>query len=454
MSTRLAAAVVLLVAAPAAADGSVRVESLGWLQGTWEAPVGRDATRDETWGSPGGGTMLGSGREIRGGTTSEFEFLALREVEVDGRVTVAYDAYVSGGEPVRFVLSESGPGSAVFSNPGHDFPTRLAYRLAEDGRLHVDVSGADGQGFSFTFTRVDGPRSAPMTRLPDLRDLWNWGDAAASEESFRSLLPRAEATGDDGFRLEIRTQVARALGLQGRFEEAHAELDDVEAGIEGGAHPRAAVRYALERGRALRSSGHPEEARPFFESGWADGRASGDEDLAVDAAHMVALVTTGDEALSWNEKALTLAESSTQDGARRWRASLYHNIGWTHHDSGRFDAALEAFEKAVPLRVEQGKTGPRRVAEWAVARALRSLQRLDQALAIQERLQAEWSADGGSDGYVEEELAECLHALGRVDEARPWFLRAHASLSADPWMVKNEADRLARLAALGAPSAP
>ena len=53
------------------------------------------------------------------------------------------------------------------------------------------------------------------------------------------------------------------------------------------------------------------------------------------------------------------------------------------------------------------------------------------------------------DGYVYEELAECLYALGRLDEAKPYFRRAHELLSKDAWFVEGEAPRLARLAMLG-----
>ena len=52
-------------------------------------------------------------------------------------------------------------------------------------------------------------------------------------------------------------------------------------------------------------------------------------------------------------------------------------------------------------------------------------------------------------GYTEEELGECLHALGRPDEARPFFARAHERLSRDSWLVENEPDRIARLKRLG-----
>ena len=53
--------------------------------------------------------------------------------------------------------------------------------------------------------------------------LWDFDDAAASEERFREAADTAE--GAD--RLVLLTQVARALGLQERYEAAHGVLDDL-----------------------------------------------------------------------------------------------------------------------------------------------------------------------------------------------------------------------------------
>jgi hypothetical protein len=50
---------------------------------------------------------------------------------------------------------------------------------------------------------------------------------------------------------------------------------------------------------------------------------------------------------------------------------------------------------------------------------------------------------------VDEELGECLLALGRADEARRYFALAYEKLSADSWLVQNESARLERLRALG-----
>lgn len=65
-----------------------------------------------------------------------------------------------------------------------------------------------------------------------------------------------------------------------------------------------------------------------------------------------------------------------------------------------------------------------RIARWCVACCLRSLGRLEAALAQQRALEAEHAAAGTRDGYVEEEPDEGLWLLGRRDEARPYSQRA------------------------------
>ena len=80
-----------------------------------------------------------------------------------------------------------------------------------------------------------------------------------------------------------------------------------------------------------------------------------------------------------------------------------------------------------------------------------SLGRLEVALQTQRELEVELSASGvESDGFVYEEIAECLLALGRSAEARPYFRKAHALLAVDAWLVESEPERVERLRELGA----
>lgn len=265
--------------------------------------------------------------------------------------------------------------------------------------------------------------------------LWDYADPAATEARLRAY----EAHSTEA--LELRTQIARALGLQQKFAEGHAELDEVDRSDSADARVR--IRSALERGRLHNSSGDKATARRWFETAFALAEGAHEENLAVDAAHMIAIAAPG-ESVGWNQRALALARASKDPKARAWRGPLLNNLGWSYHDMKDYPMALAFFEDAIAFRKEQGKADEIRVAEWCFARTLRSLGRHEEALAIQERLESE----GTEDGFVSEELGELLLLLGRSAESRPKFARAHELLSKDPWLQRDEKGRLDRLARL------
>jgi tetratricopeptide (TPR) repeat protein len=288
---------------------------------------------------------------------------------------------------------------------------------------------------------------------PDFDALWDYDHPDSTERAFRALLPDAERAGDPDYLAQLLTQIARTEGLQMKFEEAHATLDRAEALLTD-ATKVARVRLLLERGRVLNSSRRREESKPLFEAAWDSARACGADGFAVDAAHMLGIVASPDSSVMWNRTAIEYAEGSADPAARRWLGSLCNNLGWTYHDRGEFETALGLFRRALAAREAEGKKGAIRVARWCVARAERSLGRFEDALAAQRALLAETEAEHAPDGYVQEEIAECLTALGKEDEARPHFAAAYELLSQDAWLRRDEPDRLERLRRLGgAPSA-
>ena len=96
----------------------------------------------------------------------------------------------------------------------------------------------------------------------DFDSLWDYSKPDETEKKFREML--AELAQDDPSSLELLTQIARAQGLQRKFDEAHKTLDIVGKKLNHDAS-RAKVRYLLERGRAFDSSGNADQARPLFE---------------------------------------------------------------------------------------------------------------------------------------------------------------------------------------------
>jgi tetratricopeptide (TPR) repeat protein len=285
--------------------------------------------------------------------------------------------------------------------------------------------------------------------LPDIDSLWDYAQPDKSEARFRAYIDQAREEGGPDYHAQLLTQIARAQGLQRQFDEAHATLDQVQRMTAARELPVAHIRYLLERGRVYNSSGEPAKAMPLFKQALAAAKPEGQDFYAVDAAHMIAIISPPAEALQWNQRAIALAENAREERAKNWLGSLYNNTGWALHDMGRYEEALATFEKALAWRQEQGQEKEARIAQWCVARTLRSLGRIDEALAMQTALATDLDTLGESDGYVEEEIAECLLALGREEEARPHFARAFEQLANDPWLVAQEPQRLARLQKLG-----
>ena len=228
-----------------------------------------------------------------------------------------------------------------------------------------------------------------------LRDLWDFADPAGSELRFRDVA----ATAPEPARTHALTQVARALGLQERYDEGHAVLDALSPG-----DAESRVRLALERGRLLRSAGEDVASRTFFEQASHEAQRAGLDELAVDALHMVALVVEPADRLEAHYQALARARAADDPAARDWDASILNNIGMAHADAGDHGAALAAFEEALAARIRIGDPARTRVARWMVAWSLRHLGVVDLAREMQLELKAELSDLGEHDPYVDEEL--------------------------------------------------
>lgn len=189
-----------------------------------------------------------------------------------------------------------------------------------------------------------------------LDDLWDFSDPSGSESRFRDGIARADDAGDAA---ELKTQLARALGLQDRFAEAEAVLDDVAA-VTGGTHI-VGVRIALERGRVRNSSGHPESAAALFAHAASAAAACGAVFLHVDALHMLAIVEP-DRAAHWTAEALRVLDADEDPRTQRWRVSLHNNAGWMLFDAGDLEGARREFLVA---REDAIRWGTKQQVEWA-----------------------------------------------------------------------------------------
>ncbi len=230
----------------------------------------------------------------------------------------------------------------------------------------------------------------------DVSALWDFGDPAGSEKRFRAAIEQSE----DGNEVAVLwTQVARAMGLQGKFAAGHEILDGIEADC-----PEVATRVALERGRLENSSGNPQAVVVHFRA--AVELAGALDGLRIDALHMLGIADS-ENLEAWNLQAIEEAEASTQPAGRQWLGSLYNNLGWTYFDQGRLEEALRQFQLGAVERRSGSNAQALQIARWAEARCLREMGRFEEALQIQRELERDTE-----DKYVLEELSALQAAMG------------------------------------------
>lgn len=217
----------------------------------------------------------------------------------------------------------------------------------------------------------------PSVNAIDLAALWDFSQPDVSEERFRAALETA--TGDDA--LILHTQIARTYVLRKDFGRARELLNEVQPKVED-AGPEARARYWLELGRTHASHQHPAdtqtaEAKQLARDAYARALQIAEhahlDGLAIDVVHMFAFVDTAPaDQLKWGQEALAMVEASDQAQTKRWEPSVRSNIGEALYDLGRYDEALEQFQRASEL-FEQG-TNDRSIRDghWHVARALRA----------------------------------------------------------------------------------
>ncbi len=274
--------------------------------------------------------------------------------------------------------------------------------------------------------------------------LWNYSKPAETESKFREMLEAFSSGNNLSEYLQLKTQIARTFSLRRMFDDAHKMLDEVENQLPE-ENDLAHARYHLERGRTFNSSGNKEQAFYQFTKAKHCASSLSEDFFTIDAIHMLAIIALPQQAVLLNEEAILYAENSKQERAKNWLGSLYNNLAWNYFDKGEFEKALSIFLRALKWR-EEKKTAPEIfLAKWCVARTLRALNKLEEAMTIQLALFEEALSTGEEDGYVYEELGELF--LLKQDKGKTvfHFEKAWQLLGKDAYLQQNESARLERI---------
>ncbi|MET0991006.1 MAG: hypothetical protein ABWX66_01330 [Lacisediminihabitans sp.] len=126
-----------------------------------------------------------------------------------------------------------------------------------------------------------------------LDEIWDAGDVAQSEARLRVELDEG-GPWDEVERAELKTQLARALGLQGKYDEAA----DILIEIESEDAPVVVTRILLESGRIVHSAGDPVGATNLFTQAAEIAEANQLDGLLADAQVMLAVAAGADVRLA------------------------------------------------------------------------------------------------------------------------------------------------------------
>lgn len=285
------------------------------------------------------------------------------------------------------------------------------------------------------------------SQFPDIDGYWGSNDLAECELKIRNALPINPDGEWSEAQLSALTQLVRVLNLQGKTEAARDSLILARKLILSRMPKdiKSEIRLMLEEGRHLCINMTPAKAPPFFGQAWSTACDHGLDYLAIEAAVMLAVSQPVKSQNEWLQRAIDLAEKTEDADSKLWLAQLYLMEGWHAYDFRRMDDALKYFNLALARPRQAGEMTDLIRIKWCVARCLRALGRVQEALDIQTELLNEITNANKVNGYVFLEMAECTLLLQRNEEAKSYFESAYKILSTNSWLIDNRNSELSRM---------
>jgi hypothetical protein len=116
---------------------------LGFMAGCWRGGAEGGTVIDEYYTPPSENLMLGVSRYTKGGRVTSYEFAT---IAARGDSDLVLTPRPMGQSPADFSLAKLEPGSAVWSNPKHDFPQLISYRRLGSDSLAARIEGPGPNG--------------------------------------------------------------------------------------------------------------------------------------------------------------------------------------------------------------------------------------------------------------------------------------------------------------------
>jgi len=211
--------------------------------------------------------------------------------------------------------------------------------------------------------------------------------------------------------VEGLSQVARMMLLTNRVESGKVYLEEARQRANQ-SDSMGWSRYLGVRGRFEWKEGSLKAARATFEEMYDYCSTSQLWARAVDAAHMVAIVSEQpEEQIAWGKKGIGIAEARE---TMQWLGPLWNNLAGSYFETKEYDSALECYLKARDYHWRFSDERAKLVADYHIGMTYRVLREYEEArkwlrpvLAWAERLE-----DHDMIGQSCEDLGEAEIGLG------------------------------------------
>ncbi len=197
--------------------------------------------------------------------------------------------------------------------------------------------------------------------------LFNSRQYAESRRIYKQIAEKAENAKDNSLLTEAYSMIAQTFLILDK-KEIGREWITKARNIANYEEPLGWSRYLGVRGRFEWKDDELDKAAKTFIEMYEFCSAQKFHERAIDAAHMVAIVSDLEEQVTWAKKGIVEAEAGN---VTRWLGPLWNNLAATYEDMGKFKDAVESYLNARDYHYKYGDETNKMIADWAVGHAYR-----------------------------------------------------------------------------------
>lgn len=250
--------------------------------------------------------------------------------------------------------------------------------------------------------------------------------------AYSSVVEQARKEFNRSVEVEALAQVARMNLILNHKDEGRTWLQKAAERADD-ADPMGWSRYLGVKGRFEWKDDDLVTARKTFDDMYSYCNTNALWGRAVDAAHMIAIVSSDSkDQITWSYRGIEAAEKS---GEESWLGPLWNNLAITYFDMKSYDSALTCFQKAREYHWRHSGEIGKLFADYHVGMTLRHMGRYDEAatwlrpvLAWAERL-----GDHSAIGQACEDLGEVMIATGDKAGGVRLLKRARDEYKIEKW---------------------